>query len=120
MRGIDTFTVQIALVLARENLPAATLVHADVISVSFPPNSFDVVVAVYSLLHLKKEEQELILSRIVTWLKPGGWLACNFPAMTFTDSTHGGAVNEWLGAKMCWHLLGTDGKRGLFRDHARD
>ncbi|KAF8195004.1 S-adenosyl-L-methionine-dependent methyltransferase [Pholiota molesta] len=114
LTGIDISAAQIAL--AQQNIPGATLIHADIMSASFPPESLDAVVAMYSFLHLRKEEQEVIIGRIVKWLKPGGWLACNFPAMAFTDSDLGGVMNEWLGAKMFWHSLGTEGTRELLRD----
>ncbi|KAF8185968.1 S-adenosyl-L-methionine-dependent methyltransferase [Pholiota molesta] len=117
LTGIDISAAQIAL--AQQNIPAATLIHADIMSASFPPESFDAVVAMYSFLHLRKEEQEVIIGRIVKWLKPGGWLACNFPAMAFTDSDLGGVMNEWLGAKMFWHSLGTEGTRELLRDRGK-
>ncbi|KAF9480333.1 S-adenosyl-L-methionine-dependent methyltransferase [Pholiota conissans] len=115
--GVEISAAQIAL--ARENIPTATLVHADMMAVSFLPESFDAVVGVYSFLHLSKDNQEILISRIAEWLKPGGSLACNFPAETFTDSTLGGVTSEWLGEKMFWHSLGADGNRELLKEHGK-
>ncbi|CAK5265955.1 unnamed protein product [Mycena citricolor] len=48
------------------------------LELEFPEGSFDVVLAFYSIFHLPKEEQALMVEKIKGWLKPGGWILCNF------------------------------------------
>ncbi|KAF8962025.1 S-adenosyl-L-methionine-dependent methyltransferase [Flammula alnicola] len=111
--GADISSAQIEL--ARQNIPEATLIHADMMSLSFPPGSFDAVVAMYSIIHLKPEEQGVIIGRIANWLKPGGYLVCNLPA----DVEPIGYVGNWLGVKMFWGGLGVDGNRGLMKQYGK-
>jgi len=59
------------LVLAREHAPGATLIHASMTEIDFPPESFDVVVALYSIIHVPREEQPALVRRIREWLRPG-------------------------------------------------
>ncbi|KAJ6573078.1 S-adenosyl-L-methionine-dependent methyltransferase [Mycena vulgaris] len=40
-------------------------------------HSFDAVLGFYSIFHLSKE-QTLMIEKTKGWLKPGGWLLCNF------------------------------------------
>src|SRR5271170_573154 len=68
--GVDISAAQIAL--AQEYVPQATLIHADMMALSFPPSTFDAVVAFYSIFHLPREEQRTMIGRIQGWLKDGG------------------------------------------------
>ncbi|KAJ7146470.1 S-adenosyl-L-methionine-dependent methyltransferase [Mycena epipterygia] len=74
--GNDISAAQIAL--AREHVPKATLIQGDMLTLDFAPASFDAVLAFYSIFHLPKEEQALMIEKIRGWLRPGGWLLCNF------------------------------------------
>jgi SAM-dependent methyltransferase len=58
--------------LARRNVPDATFVRADMVSVEFVPASFDGVCAFYSLTHLPPEELPDVVRRAADWLRPGG------------------------------------------------
>jgi ubiquinone/menaquinone biosynthesis C-methylase UbiE len=74
--GIDISAAQ--LTLARERVPSALFVKADMTSVEFPAASFDAVVACYSFIHLPKGSQPGMLSAIARWLRPGGYLLVSF------------------------------------------
>jgi ubiquinone/menaquinone biosynthesis C-methylase UbiE len=50
MTGVDISAAQLAL--ARQHVPNATLIQADMMALAFPPASFDAIVALYSLIHL--------------------------------------------------------------------
>ena len=68
----------IQLSLARQRLAVSntannvTFIAGDMMALSFPAESLDGVLAFFSLFHLPRAEQPLILSNIYTWLKPGG------------------------------------------------
>ncbi|RHZ54895.1 class I SAM-dependent methyltransferase [Aspergillus thermomutatus] len=76
----DISPVQLAL--AAEHLPSTNvaLIEGDMMDLSFDDHSFDAVIAMYSLIHLPREEQVTLSTRIYKWLKPGGLFLGNFSA----------------------------------------
>ncbi|HEY7851299.1 MAG TPA: class I SAM-dependent methyltransferase [Ktedonobacterales bacterium] len=92
--GVDISAHQ--LELARRAVPAATLLHADMASVSFPPQRFDGVAAFFSLIHVPRAEHAALLGCIATWLRPGGLLVAT---MGVRDNP-GDREDDWLGAPM--------------------
>jgi 2-polyprenyl-3-methyl-5-hydroxy-6-metoxy-1,4-benzoquinol methylase len=97
--GIDGSPRQIAL--ARVNEPRAEFIVADMTKVEFDPMSFDAVTAFYSITHVPRDEHRLLLSRIWTWLKPGGV----FLASLGHDETPAW-TGEWLGTTMFFSHFG--------------
>ncbi len=95
--GVDLSARQLAL--AREHLPGAALVRADMGAVAFAPGSFDAVVSCYAIIHLPREEQSALLASIARWLRPGG----RFLA-TWALGEWEGREEDWLGwgAPMWW------------------
>lgn len=108
--GVDISAAQIAL--AHEHVSEATLIQADMIALSFPPSTFDAVVAFYSIFHLPQEEQGEMIGRIQGWLKDGGWLLCNF----HTDSGDHWREN-WFSPSVTMFSsgLGVQGNRDMFK-----
>lgn len=91
--GVDISARQ--LELARQRVPGARLVKADMAAVEFPPATFDAVTACYSIAHLPRERHGELFGRIASWLRPGGHLL----AALGCGSTDG-VVADWLGAPM--------------------
>lgn len=94
--GVDISAAQIAL--ARQHVPGATLLQADMMTLAFPPASFDAAVAFYSLIHLPRAEQAVLIQRLAEWLRPGGWLLLN---LGISDDP-GSIEPDWLGTAMYW------------------
>jgi cyclopropane fatty-acyl-phospholipid synthase-like methyltransferase len=94
--GVDISIRQIEA--ARQHVAGATFIHADLMDLEFGSESFAAVTAFYSLIHLPREEQPLLLSRVASWLLPGGYLVAVFGV---TDSA-GDVEPDWLGAAMFW------------------
>ena len=94
--GVDISATQIAL--ARQHVPNATLMQADMMALAFPPATFDAVVAFYSIIHLPRIEQSIILMRIAEWLRPDGCLLLN---LGIADDP-GSIEPDWLGTAMYW------------------
>jgi ubiquinone/menaquinone biosynthesis C-methylase UbiE len=103
------------LALARENLAAVgsedrgcrvMLVEGDMMGLQFPAGSFDAVVALYSVIHLPRDEQAELIGRITRWLKPGGWVLANFTE----EELAGCVIQDWLeeGGWMFWSGWGVD------------
>jgi SAM-dependent methyltransferase len=69
--GVDFSSVQIGL--ARENVPSAHFIEADIATLQMNASSVDAVVALYVIFHLPRAEQLDLLRSIWRWLKPGGY-----------------------------------------------
>jgi ubiquinone/menaquinone biosynthesis C-methylase UbiE len=93
------------LELARENVKIeggvkVEFVKSDMHALSFPDSTFDAVVGFYSIIHLPREEQVVLMTRIGRWLKPGGYFLANFSATGNEESWK----ESWLveGSGMFW------------------
>ncbi len=95
--GVDLSAAQLAL--AARHVPGARLIKADMTTVTFPPSSFDGVVAFYSIIHVPRQEQGRLVGRIHDWLRPGG----RFLA-TWAIGAWEGQEDDWegWGAPMWW------------------
>ncbi|WP_290049605.1 class I SAM-dependent methyltransferase [Amycolatopsis solani] len=91
--GVDLSATQ--LELARRNVPGARFEQGDMTAVSFPDGSFDAVTAFYSVLHVPREDQGALFSRIAGWLRPGGWFLA---ALGCREAN--GVEADWLGTPM--------------------
>jgi cyclopropane fatty-acyl-phospholipid synthase-like methyltransferase len=94
--GIDASPEQIRR--ARENVTSATFRLADAMSVEFPPESFDAVVAFYAIFHLPREEHEELFRRVEGWLAPGGYFTATVSHYREAAYTEDG----FFGARMYW------------------
>lgn len=74
--GVDISGTQIAL--ARRNVPNARFIKSSMAAITFPPDSFDLVTAFYSIPHLPRTQHADLLRRISVWLRPGGILLATF------------------------------------------
>jgi 2-polyprenyl-3-methyl-5-hydroxy-6-metoxy-1,4-benzoquinol methylase len=93
--GVDFSEVQIDR--ARRLVPGAAFLVADMTAVRFAPESFDVILALYSLIHVPLSEQPALLARMREWLVPGGrgLLITGHQAWT-------GAEHSWFGGGQIW------------------
>lgn len=107
--GIDISGQQLRR--ARERCPLATFVHADIIELELDPESFDAVVALYVFNHVPRADLPMLLERIGTWLRNGGYLLA-----TFGISGAEGVEDEWLGVPMFFASYTEAENRALVRD----
>jgi SAM-dependent methyltransferase len=91
--GADISEVQIGL--ARENVPAANFVCADVLDLALADASFDGVAAFYSISHIPREEHPRVFSLVRRWLRPGGVFVASLGVGDIA-----GWTGEWLGVPM--------------------
>ena len=97
--------------VARRELPSVRFVVGDMAEASFPAGSFDLVTALYSIIHLPREEHGEVLRRVATWLRPGGGLIASLGASC------GDAYEEdWLGVPMYWSSWDQRTNRRLIAD----
>jgi SAM-dependent methyltransferase len=82
------------LELARQHVPAANFLKADMTDLSFAPETFDAVVAFHSIIHVPRTEHPGLLGKIHRWLKPGGVFLATW------------ALAEWEGEESDWEGWG--------------
>jgi ubiquinone/menaquinone biosynthesis C-methylase UbiE len=97
--GVDISNGMIAR--ARSNVPDATFINDDIMSVIFPPSSFDAAVAFYSIFNIPRDEHPALLRRILGWLKPGGVFLATF---SFNDDSS--YTDDFFGVTMYWSNYG--------------
>jgi SAM-dependent methyltransferase len=110
--GVDLSAQQ--LVLAHQHVPTATFVHADMMTLDFPPATFDAVVAFYTILHVPRQEHAVLLNQISTWLRPNGLFLATMGAIDLADRT----FENWLDLRqpMFFSHFDADTNRQLIRD----
>ena len=110
----DISSAQLAIA-AQHVPPSVRLLEQDMMDLEFGDGQFDAVIAMYSIIHLTREQQMVVLRRISGWLKPGGWFLANFGAGEDVGSTD----PTWLGATdgiMHWSSWGSEKTSTILRD----
>jgi ubiquinone/menaquinone biosynthesis C-methylase UbiE len=96
--------------LARENVAEAEFVKKDMTKLDFPADSFDGVIAFYSIIHVPKEKYSSLFDSFHRILKPEGiMLVCMGP-----DEWE--ATDEYLGTTMFWSQYGPEKSLQLVKD----
>ncbi len=117
---IDTIGVDISarqIDEARRKFPKETKslqavwAEQDMMDLRFPPAEFNMVVALFSLLHLERDEQTVFLHRAHRWLKPGGMLLFNFPQ----EEGEGKICDQWHGKETGWLFVSSWGQDKMMR-----
>ena len=95
--GVDISDRQVRR--ARRLVPAARFLRADLSEVDFPARTFAAVVALYSFIHVPRQDHARLFRRVARWLAPGGWFL-----VTLGHSRYEGREARWLGthATMLW------------------
>jgi cyclopropane fatty-acyl-phospholipid synthase-like methyltransferase len=123
-RGYDTVALEYAklespeapwprmrqIELARSNVPDGEFEKADMAEVSFPPATFDAIVAFYAIEHVRREQHATLLARFGSWLKEGGYLLFTTESEECADE-----VGDWLGAPMYFSQYDPDTTAQLLR-----
>jgi SAM-dependent methyltransferase len=86
LTGVDLSEQQ--LQRARERVPGAEFLHADLTTIEFEPGSLNAVAAFYVFNHVPRELLSPLLERIHSWLASPGWLLASFGT---------GDEAEWFG-----------------------
>jgi predicted TPR repeat methyltransferase len=110
LTGVDISARQIEL--ARQHVPHATFIHADMTHLAFTPDSFDGVAAFYALTHLPHGELPRLLGRISIWLRPGRL----FVASLGVGFDAGTIEPHWLGAPMYFSGYPTEENQRFVED----
>jgi SAM-dependent methyltransferase len=109
LTAIDVSRAQ--LERARAAVPEAVLVHGDVMEAEFAPESFDAVVALYTLTHVPGALLPDLFARVAAWLRPGGILLATLGSRESEDT-----VDDWLGAPMFFSGFEPETNERLLRE----
>ena len=96
--GVDISSVQIER--ARNLVPLADFICADMTKVDFPHGSFAAIVSLYAIIHIPLDEQLALFAKLFEWLQLEGYLLITVGSRAWT-----GTEEDWLGisgAKMFW------------------
>ena len=104
--GVDISGEQIRR--ARQNVPEAEFLEADMTALELDEASFDAVAAFYSFNHVPSDLLGTLFERIHRWLVPGGLFLTALAA-----SENPGWIGEWLGTTMYFSGCDPDTNRRL-------
>ena len=99
--GVDISMVQLRL--ARQAVPTAQLVQADLAQLAVMPQSVDAVTSFYVTGHLPADVQAQLYTGVATWLRPGGWFLTSAPI-----GVARGIEEDWLGVPMFFDGMGAE------------
>jgi SAM-dependent methyltransferase len=80
--------------IARGHAPGASFVQADLTRLAVRPGSLDAIASFYVLGHVPQREHAPLLTRLGSWLRPGGVLVTSVPRSAFEGTEEG-----WLGLR---------------------
>ncbi|CAO3652189.1 unnamed protein product [Cunninghamella blakesleeana] len=83
----------------------------DIMMANYPSNHFDVIIGLFSIIHLSQEDQSNLFPKLYQWLDPQDGILC----MNLSPHLDPCIVDQnWLGAKMFWSSLGESTYKQLF------
>jgi ubiquinone/menaquinone biosynthesis C-methylase UbiE len=95
---------------ARKNVPDATFIQQDMTTIDFPENTFDGLIACYSIIHVPREKHPLLFKTIYSILKPGGVMLISLGSKEWEGT------DEFLGTNMFWSYYSPQKSLRMIRD----
>ncbi|WP_255191417.1 class I SAM-dependent methyltransferase [Natronobeatus ordinarius] len=98
---------------ATSNVPEASFVQGDMTRLPVANDSFDVVTAFYSLIHVPSAEHRTVLEEFARVVRPSGRLLVSEGVEPWS-----GTNSDWLdsGAEMQWDIAGAEATRTRLRE----
>lgn len=109
--GVDISSSMIAA--ARQNVPSARFIQADVMEADFPAAGFDAIVSFYAIFHILRQKHRELFRRFFRWLRPGGLLLVT---VARHDDGPGYTEDDFLGETMYWSNFGPDTYRKILAE----
>jgi len=94
--GVDFSEAQIEL--ARNNVPKATFICQDMTQLNFPDNTFDGICSYYAIIHIPREEHQLLFANFHRMLKLDGLALLCIGDENLIDDID----ENFLGTRMYW------------------
>jgi ubiquinone/menaquinone biosynthesis C-methylase UbiE len=102
---------RVGLDLARETVPDARLLQADMLDVPLRDASVDAVTAYHAVFHVPREEHPAVYREFARVLRPGGRLLMTLPGGRFETVRRG-----WMGGQMFFSAPGRQATLGHLRE----
>lgn len=107
--GLDLSGIQLAL--ARERVPEAPLVQADLAALPFGDRSFEGVVSYYAVIHVPRSNHRAVLGEVRRVLRPGGFALLCLGSGDLPEDR-----DTYLGAPMFWSHFDAPTNLQMLRD----
>ncbi len=108
--GVDISTRNIEM--AKENIPNGRFIKSNMKNVELDRESFDVVTAFYSIVHLPRDEHHVVLRKMTATLRPGGIAIVTMGSRSIENLIE----VDWMGAPMYWSMFDDKTNIGLIED----
>jgi SAM-dependent methyltransferase len=105
--GVDLSREQLRL--ARERVPSASFVLADISRFEVRDATLDAVAAFWSIIHVRRERHAELYARIRSWLRPGGFLFGTLGSGDNPDELN----EDFFGTPMTWSHFDDETNRRL-------
>jgi SAM-dependent methyltransferase len=100
------------LEIARREVPGATFQERRIEDIDLAPESVDLVVSFFAIIHVTRDEHAALFARIFTWLKPGGAALLSLGVTDNPDDFE----PDWHGAPMAWSHFDAETSLRLLRE----
>ncbi|MFC1638870.1 class I SAM-dependent methyltransferase [Patescibacteria group bacterium] len=97
---------------ARKNLPSATFLEGDYSRFDFGDSRFQAILALYTVFHIPREEQQNLFEKISDLLTPSGIILVS---LGFSGGE--GVEDDWCGARMAWSTWDKERYRTMISTH---
>lgn len=108
--GIDISEAQLAL--ARQFVPGAQFVRADLSALGFPAETFDAICSYYAIIHVPREEHRALLQNFYHLLKPSGLALLCMGNGDLADDV----ATDYFGTTMYWSHYDAETNLRIMRD----
>lgn len=92
--GVDVSETMVSL--AQKNVPKATFLQKDILTLDFPEETFDGIICVYTLWHISRENHQSVFKNFHRMLKRNGLLVIN------TGARASEGLSLFFGEPMLW------------------
>ncbi|KAF7360051.1 S-adenosyl-L-methionine-dependent methyltransferase [Mycena venus] len=92
--------------------------QGDMMDLTFAEGELDVVVGLYTVIHLPREEQGELVRRLGKWVRSGGWILLNFAGKESEGTVEIGWLEEGKESQnvMYWSSWSTEESRRLVEE----
>lgn len=108
--GVDFSEAQIKL--AGRNVPNASFICQDMTKLDFPSSTFDAICSYYAIIHIPREEHQLLIANFYRMLNTGGFALLCLGAENLVDDID----DDYLGARMYWSHFDADTYLSLLKE----
>jgi SAM-dependent methyltransferase len=102
--------------IARREVPEAAFHEARIEDVALAPQSVDLIVSFFAIIHVPRSEHARLFGRMWTWLRPGGAALLSLGSGDNPDEYD----PDWHGAPMTWSHFDADTNLKMLRDAGFD